>query len=242
MLSYDVLFDANTKSLNNVSMRTVLLPASGSALRMRGLPKFLLPSGIRDLSLIELHISKIADYADEILIGVNPIFLEIVLNAKLVLHNARIIPLETKSMTETVLRLVSISSGARFTVVMPDTVFESTESYNFVHSKSDLDLSLWRIRIDQYGKLGQVSIGPDGRVLDCIDKNPDCQYEFSWGAMTFNRKFLDHLKIDFPHVGYGIVPALKANLSVNGIVLPGRYWDCGTPMEYIRYLKTVKMN
>ena len=220
-------------------MHSVLLPASGSAQRMRGLPKFLLPSGKMDLSLIELHVRNLADYADEILIGINPIFLDIVLNAKLNLHNARVIPLETKSMTETVLKLVSVSTGSRFTVIMPDTVFESSESYHFDISTNDLSLSLWRIRSDQYGKLGQVSVDPDGKVLDCVDKNPECRYEFSWGAMTFNRKFLDHLDIDFPHVGYGIVPAIKANLSVNSVILPGRYWDCGTPLEYMRYLKTM---
>jgi hypothetical protein len=222
-------------------MNSVLIPASGSAVRMRGLPKFLLPSGVMELSILELHIRQVANYADEILIGVNPKFFEIVVGAKLNLHGAQIIPLETKSMTETVIGLVSLSSGTRFTVVMPDTVFESDESYNFANLKSDLDLSLWRIRSDQYGKLGQVSISPEGKVLDCVDKNPDCKYEFSWGAMTFSRKFLDHLDIDFPHVGYGIVPALRAKLSVNGVILPGRYWDCGTPTEYIRYLKTVEI-
>lgn len=235
----DILFDAELKSLNNWTMNSVLIPASGSAQRMRGLPKFLLPSGKMDLSLIELHVSNVLDYADEILIGLNPIFLDIVLNAKLNLHNARVIPLETKSMTETVLKLIPYSSGTRFTIIMPDTVFESNQSYEFSNLVSDLDLSLWKIRSDQYGKLGQVSVDPDGKVLDCVDKNPDCRYEFSWGAMTFNRKFLDHLNIDFPHVGYGIVSALKANLSVNSVILPGRYWDCGTPIEYIRYLKTM---
>jgi hypothetical protein len=219
-------------------MNTVLIPASGSAVRMRGLPKFLLPSGVENLSILELHLKQVEKYADEILIGINPIFLEIVVNAKLNLYGARIFPLETKSMTETVLRLVPLSSGSRFTLIMPDTVFESPESYNFAGLKSDLDLSLWRIRSDQYGKLGQVLISPDGKVLDCVDKNPDCKYELSWGAMTFSRKFLDHLHMDFPHVGYGIVPALKANMDVNGIILPGRYWDCGTPVEYVRYLKT----
>lgn len=219
-------------------MNTVLIPASGSAVRMRGLPKFLLPSGVMDLCILELHISQVSSYADEILIGLNPIFYELVVSAKLKLLGARIFPLETKSMTETVLRLVSLSSGTRFTVIMPDTVFEMAESYDFANLKSDLDLSLWRIRSDQFGKLGQVLISSDGRVLDCIDKHPDCEYEFSWGAMSFNRKFLAHLNVDFPHVGYGIVPALKANLSVNGVILPGRYWDCGTPLEYMRYLKT----
>lgn len=220
-------------------MRTVLIPASGSAQRMRGLPKFLLPSGIMDLTLIELHIQNVSDYADEILIGVNPIFLDIVLNAKLNLQKARVIPLETKTMTETVLNLINFSNGSRFTIIMPDTVFESNECYDFGRLQSDLDLSLWKIRRDQYGKLGQVLIAPDGRVLDCVDKNPECRYEYSWGALTFNRKFLQCLDSEFPHVGYGILEALKMHLNINSIVLPGRYWDCGTPAEYLHYLKTL---
>jgi hypothetical protein len=217
------------------------MPASGSALRMRGLPKFLLPSGVGDLSLIELHIKQASSHADEILIGINPIFIEIVKRAKLNLRGAQIIPLETQTMTETVLKLVSMSSGSRFTVLMPDTVFESTKSYDFDRLKNDLDLSLWKIRSDQYGKLGQVSVDLNGKVLDCIDKNPDCRYEFSWGAMTFNRKFLECLDIEFPHIGYGIVPALEMGLDVNSVILPGHYWDCGTPMEYLRYLRTVEI-
>jgi hypothetical protein len=222
-------------------VRSVLIPASGSAVRMRGLPKFLLPSGHENLTLLELHIRNVVSHADEILIGINPIFFEIVKNAKLDLRGAQVVPLETKSMTETVLNLAKVSLGTRFTVVMPDTVFESNEGYIFNDSKSDLILSLWRIRSDQYGKLGQVSVGADGGVLDCVDKDPECRYEFSWGAMTFNQKFLKCLDAEFPHIGYGVMPAIQAHLDVNSVVFPGRYWDCGTPIEYLRYLKTVEI-
>jgi len=222
-------------------VRSVLLPASGSAVRMRGLPKFLLPSGVEDLSLLELHISHVKDRADEILIGINPIFFEIVKNANLKLFGAQIIPLETKTMTATIMRLASVSLASRFTVIMPDTVYESSESYNFENVKGDLGLSLWKIRDDQYGKLGQVLISPDGKVLDCVDKNPECRYEFSWGAMTFNRKFLACLDIEYSHIGFGILPALAAKLDVTSVLLPGRYWDCGTPVEYLRYLKTLEI-
>lgn len=86
------------------------------------------------------------------------------------------------------LKLISCSSGTHFTIIMPDTAFESRQKYEF----PDLVLSLWKIRSDQYGKIGQVSISPDGGIPDCMDKNPDCRYEFSRGAMTFNRRFLGH--------------------------------------------------
>jgi ADP-glucose pyrophosphorylase len=144
-------------------------------------------------------------------------------------------------MTETVLNLAKQSLGNRFLMIMPDTVFEFHKGYIFDDSKSDLTLSLWRIRSDQYGKLGQVSVDMNGKVLDCVDKNPDCRYEFSWGAMSFNQKFLEILNNEFPHVGYGILPAIQSNLEVNSVVFPGRYWDCGTPLEYLRYLKTLEI-
>lgn len=45
-------------------MQSVLIPASGSAVRMRGLPKFLLPSGVEDLTLVELHIKGIVSHSE----------------------------------------------------------------------------------------------------------------------------------------------------------------------------------
>jgi hypothetical protein len=219
-------------------MHSILIPASGSATRMRGLPKFLLPSGIDDLSLLEVHISNVINFASEILIGLNPIFFDIFMKAGLQLHGASVFPMETSTMTETVLNLAAKSNSQRYTVLMPDTAFSSGTSYQFANMNHDLDLSLWRIRLDQYGKLGQVSLTKAGKVIDCIDKDLSCVYEHAWGALTFNHKFIDVLRPDFPHIGYGIVPALKANLDVFGTIVDGSYWDCGTPGEYIRYLKS----
>jgi hypothetical protein len=220
------------------TMNTILIPASGSATRMRGLPKFLLPSGKDNLSLLENHIANVSNFASEILIGLNPIFLDIVLQANLALHGASIIPMKTANMTQTVLNLAKLSASDRYTVIMPDTAFEAKESYQFQFLHNDLDLSLWKIRSDQYGKLGQVSLDSNNNVLDCVDKDPTCKYELAWGALTFNQKFLKFLHPDFPHIGYGIVPALKAKLNVKGVVIDGSYWDCGTPEEYIRYLRS----
>jgi hypothetical protein len=218
-------------------MHSILIPASGSATRMRGLPKFLLPSGNGILSLLENHIVNVANFADEILIGLNPIFLNIVQEANLELCGARIIPMKTATMTQTVLNLVELSPAERFTVIMPDTAFEAKESYEFKKLNHDLDLSLWRIRSDQYGKLGQVLIDSNNLVLDCVDKDPECKYELAWGALTFNKNFLQFLNPKLPHIGYGIIPALKASLDIKGSVINGSYWDCGTPEEYIRFLK-----
>ena len=156
-------------------MSSFLIPASGSASRMRGLPKFLLPSGDGNLSLLEIHIRNVVNSASEILIGLNPIFFDIVKEANLELHGARIVPMKTNTMTETVLNLVHQSDADKFTVIMPDTAFSSMSSYQFETSDHDLDLKLWQIRGDQIGKLGQVLIGAENEVLDCLDKDPNCR-------------------------------------------------------------------
>lgn len=217
-------------------MHSILIPASGSATRMRGLPKFLLPSGNGILSLLENHIVNVANFADEILIGLNPMFLDIVQEANLELCGAHIIPMKTATMTETVLNLVNDSKADMFTILMPDTAFGSTDSYKFDLLNSDLNLKLWKIRNDQFGKLGQVLLGPTNEVLDLVDKDFNCKYEHAWGALTFNREFTQLLKPEFSHLGYGIVAALEAGLLVRADVAEGCFWDCGTPSEYISYL------
>lgn len=220
-------------------MHSVIIPASGSATRMRGIPKFLLPSGSGDLSLLEIHIRNVKNFASEILIGINPVFFEIVVEAKLELNGAQIFPMRTSTMTETVIRLIDKSNAERFTVLMPDTAFESPESYKFDTYSHQLDLSLWRIRDEQKGKLGQVLLDSSNKVIDCVDKDPECKYALAWGALTFDKEWLKFLNESFPHIGYGIAPAVGADFEVYGDILEGSYWDCGTPSEYISYLRSV---
>ena len=44
---------------------------------------------------------------------------------------------------------------------------------------------------------------------------------------------------EMPHIGYLIKPALEMGLSVDGFVVKGRYFDCGTPQEYLRMLRKI---
>lgn len=213
-----------------------IIPASGNASRMRGFPKFLLPNGPSYETLLEAHLKSVAPFVDEIRIAVNPMFKEILMGASLFLHDADVESMETLSMTETVLNLISRSTAEKFIVIMPDTAFLGESPYQkLFNGTKDLNLSIWKIRDEQKGKLGQVLIGDDNCVLDCIDKDPDCDYEFAWGLQYFNRKYLNFLSPDQPHIGYGIVPAIKAGLSVGASTSAGSYWDCGTPSEFISY-------
>ena len=125
-------------------------------------------------------------------------------------------------------------------MVMPDTYFFGEQPYDYLaNSRSELNLACWEMQPEQRGKLGQVQIegGTSGRVLDSKDKDPDCQFPFSWGAMAFDKSTLSLANAEMPHTGYVIQPALPAGIPVEARVLKGRYFDCGTPREYLEMLE-----
>ena len=222
-------------------MSSILIPAAGSAERMRGLPKFLLPSGEGNLTMLETHLLKAQDLADEILIGVNPVFIDLLLKSDLNLQHAEVLPITTSSMVETVLNLVNISNADRFMVIMPDSGFLGQSPYKFImKSQADLTLGLWKIREEQKGKLGQIKINKSGHVVDSVDKDPECSYKFCWGLLSFSRNFLKFIEPTFPHFGFAILKAIKNGVDINKIIIDGTYWDCGTPQEYVNYLRMIE--
>ena len=94
--------------------RTLLIPAAGSATRMRGLPKFLLPTHASNTSLLERHLNFLGGFFDEILIGINPDFsplLKSVVDESLKL---KIFEMRTQTMMETVVKLCEKSISESF--------------------------------------------------------------------------------------------------------------------------------
>jgi hypothetical protein len=71
------------------------------------------------------------------------------------------------------------------------------------------------------------------------DKDPSCNYEFSWGALTFNRELLNYADSKDPHIGYAVRNALKSGENVDARKMHGKYFDCGTPNEYLDMLQEV---
>jgi choline kinase len=216
-----------------------ILPAAGLATRMRGLPKFLLPCDDRYTTLIEKHVSNLLETCDTVWIPTRPE--QTILLETLGISSDRVVvvPMTTETMTQTVMRLANISGANRFVLVMPDTHFFGEQPYEYLaEAKSDLNLACWEIRQEQRGKLGQVLIegGARGRVLDSKDKDPNCQFPHSWGAMSFSRAILEVADGTMPHTGYTINPALAAGMTVEGNVFSGKYFDCGTPREYLEML------
>ena len=106
-----------------------LLPASGSASRMRGIPKFLLPCDIDYLTLLERHVSNMLDYCEKVWIATRPELVFLI--ESLIINSDRVAvqPMTTNTMTETVTKLVSYSTAKSFMLCMPDTYFEGDLPY-----------------------------------------------------------------------------------------------------------------
>jgi hypothetical protein len=207
---------------------------------MRGLPKFLLPCDEYYTTLIERHITQMLNVCETVWIPTRPE--QTILLESLGLSSDRvvIVPMSTQTMTQTIIRLCAISGAERFMMVMPDTYFSGEQPYEYLaNSTSEMDLACWPIRQEQLGKLGQVLIQdlPEGAVLDSRDKDPNCKWPQSWGAMAFNRGALSFAMTDMPHTGYIIPKLLESRLEVRARVLEGIYFDCGTPREYLQMLE-----
>ena len=216
-----------------------IIPAAGLATRMRGIPKFLLPCDDRYTTLIERHIDSLLGVCNTVWIPTRPELVLLLDSLNLARERVVILPMQTANMTQTVSKVLEIAHSDVFQLVMPDTYYLGDQPYQILDPTPQLvDLACWGIRMDQRGKLGQVDI-QDEQVRDIRDKDESCEYEYSWGALTFNRKLLDYAELSDPHIGYAVSNALRNGQKVTARKLDGKYFDCGTPKEYLAMLQEV---
>ena len=219
-----------------------ILPAAGLASRMRGIPKFLLPCNDEYLTLIESHINQMLQFCNNIWIATRPDLVMLLDSINLSSERVFIIPVVSENMNQTVNRILEISNADNFQLIMPDTFFTGTLPYSELNTKnkdSIAHLALWKIRDEQKGKLGQVLVGNDKKVLDIVDKKSDCEYEHSWGGVSFNRRLSKYISHTDPHVGYALSKAVINKERIEATKIDGEYFDCGTPSEYLDMLRNV---
>lgn len=220
-------------------MTHTILPASGLASRMRGLPKFLLPCDNDYLTLLERHVQLALEHSEVVWIPTRPDLAPLIESLGLPSEKVVVLSMRTQTMTETVLRVAGLSSASRFMLAMPDTYFYGQLPWtSLANSKSSLHLACWKIRDDQAGKLGQVLI-EKGEVLESKDKDPSCAFPHSWGAMSFSKEMLEFADVTTPHLGYFIQPVIDGGNKVTAEEMQGSYFDCGTPSEYLDLLKKI---
>lgn len=220
-----------------------LIPCSGNATRMNGIPKFLLPCKEGNLINNTINLFK-KNNIDDIYISIskeNEHFIKPINESN---NDVKYIVKNTKTMSETVSNLVNINAE-KYILIMPDTYFISKNNYKFPElaqlnimlNKFDIVVILWKIKEYQYGKLGQVNVNSE-KVIDIMDKNPECRYPYSWGVIGWVNRVNYLIDINTPHIGYIINSALEKNINVGYIISSTEnYYDCGTPDEYFQMIK-----
>jgi len=215
------------------------IPAAGSANRMNGIPKFLLPLD-KSNYLLKFHLENITNLFStntKILIGTSNTNYSLLnnLNLKGDLQN-----LNSNSMVSTVLQLSSQNRDEQnvYTTLMPDTYFDDTEilkkmNHKLISTNLDIVLGLWKISKLQLGKVGQCIIDTERQMItEIIDKDKNCKEPYFWGVVMWKDSFFKFINNEDAHFGISINRAINANLKVGYEVANSRYFDCGTFNEY----------
>jgi len=217
-----------------------LIPLAGNATRMKNIPKFLLPCKI-GYSLLDniidiFHKNNIYN----ILSGVSEIN-NFILNNN---NNIKKIIVNTKTMAETVYKLVNIEldksiSLQKYILIMPDTYFIINNEIKEMINKLevyDIVVLVWKIQDYQIGKLGQCKI-ENNEIIDVIDKNKDCKYEYFWGSIGWNSNMNLCINPEWETIGNLIKKAIELNIKVGTVICDNNYYDCGTYEEYFKFIK-----
>lgn len=205
-------------------MKVGLLPASGKASRIGGIQKFALPIS-NEMSLLEWHLRQLEEVADVVRISTRKSWIPILKNMNL--GSAEIFIREPSTMSDAINLMVTNISD-QHVVGMPDT-FISSPNRNFYsalfQSSSPGALALWKCPESLRGKVGQVLLNQEGKILDLLDKVDGCEYEWMWGAFT-----LSNLKLHekYPSPSSDFKDWITGHLDITGMQFDGTYIDAGT--------------
>lgn len=217
-----------------------ILPASGLASRMRGLPKFLLPLPGDRGSILEYHIDLMAPHVDTIFVPTRTVWLPVL--EGLELHDkVQLVEKNTDTLARTVRETLEGVEYDHALAGLPDTVFQEGNPYENLRNSVDdagVSLCLFPTRAAQRGALGSVHLSEDGIVIDHADKNPDKDWGAHWGLMRFSKSVLELLSPESQTIGVLIDECLQREIPVTGFSHQSEYFDCGTVAEYARCLSS----
>ncbi len=214
-----------------------LLPAAGSAARMSGLPKFLLP--IPGGTLLNWHCQRMeAAGVEEIALGYSES------TVKLLHKNTTpntFLYSGGRTLAHTIANAHIITGDADVVFGMPDTYFTDADAYRKVTDGldgADIAVGVFATRPEQRHKLGMVRIEAD-HVVEVIDKPTATHLIYAWGMIAWKPTFWQHIYPIDATVGDALPRAIRAGLTVRAVPLDGMYYDCGTPDEYFQLIREV---
>lgn len=203
-----------------------ILPASGKASRIGGIPKFCLPIS-DERSLLQWHVEQMLEVCDEVRVSTRPEWVPIVQNMDM---NIKLIVREPSTMSDAVKFMVG-NYNDTVLVGMPDTyIFGANKNIYkemMIYSNADLVLGVWECTEDIKGRVGQVLISED-RVVASKDKVDNCDYSDMWGTMLFQKNMIRYIDPELAHPGKQIQEWIDMGLSIKAVKPGGKYMDIGT--------------
>lgn len=204
-----------------------VLPASGKASRIGGIPKFCLPIS-DDRCLLQWHVNQMLEVCDEVRVATRPEWVPIVQNMDM---NIKLIVREPSTMSEAVKFMIGEYNDTVL-VGMPDTyILNSTKNiYSELLKNSnnaDLVLGIWDCPDSLKGRVGQIAtLG--NKVIASRDKTDNCDYEYLWGTLLFRKNMIRYIDPNRNHPGEQIQEWVTSRFDVQAVKNDGEYMDIGT--------------
>jgi GTP:adenosylcobinamide-phosphate guanylyltransferase len=206
--------------------RIGVLPASGKASRIGGIPKFCLPIS-DERSLLQWHVEQMLEVCDEVRISTRAEWVSIVQNMDM---NVKIIVREPSTMSDAIKFMIGEYNDMVF-VGMPDTYILNSPVNIYKEmmkeERADLVLGVWECKEELKGRVGQVKIY-NGRVTASEDKLDNCDYPDLWGTMLFRKNMIRYLDPKLDHPGKQLKEWIDEGTNIRAVRPGGQYMDIGT--------------
>jgi hypothetical protein len=202
-----------------------LIPASGKATRINGLPKFALPIS-DDSSLLRWHVEKMIEVCDEVRVSTQDKWYGLIADMNLPIT---IVRKEPSTLSDAILSLAD-RGQERMIFSMPDTFFTTSRKnpYQGMFDRDgDIILGVFNCPKNLRGKVGQVQV-KDSVVINAVDKVSDCDFEYMWGFMGFREGFINRIDPISNTPSTEIVNWIKVGNKVEAFQIDGDYIDVGS--------------
>jgi len=203
-----------------------VLPASGNASRIGGIPKFCLPIS-DERSLLQWHVEQMLEVCDEVRVATRPEWVPIVQNMDM---NIKLMVRKPSTMSDAINFMIGECNDTVM-VGMPDTYILNAPVNIYKEmvkeNKADLVLGVWECGEDIKGRVGQVLL-LDDKVIGSEDKVDNCNYPDMWGTMLFRKNMIRYLDSKLDHPGKQIKDWIHEGFNIRAVKPGGRYMDIGT--------------
>lgn len=203
-----------------------ILPASGKASRIGGIPKFCLPIS-DERSLLQWHVEQMLEVCDEVRVSTRSEWVPIVQNMDM---NIKLIVREPSTMSDAVKFMVG-NYNDTVLIGMPDTYILGAQKNIYKemlgYANADLVLGTWECTNDIKGRVGQILVSGDD-VKSSKDKVDNCDYPDMWGTMLFQKNMIRYIDPELAHPGLQIQEWIDMGMSIKSVRPGGKYMDIGT--------------